>query len=88
MGSSGVGQARAPLHLEGAVDKDWRDQSPKSYLKYLPFPFQKGLIANLQICYEDLMRKAEPLVLDLMHESLHLASASWEPLTHPGQEGP
>lgn len=88
MGSSGVGQARAPLHLEGAVDKDWGDQPPTSYLKYLPFPFQKGLIANLQICYEDLMTKVEPLVLDLMHESLHLGPASQEPLTHPEQEGP
>lgn len=39
----------APLHFEGAVDKDWEEQPPAGYLKYLLFPFQKGRTAsNLQ----------------------------------------
>lgn len=33
MRCSGVGQARAPLRLEGAVDKDWGDQPPTGYLR-------------------------------------------------------
>lgn len=72
MRRSGVGQARAALHLEGAVDEDGGDQPPTGYLRISLSPFQA---ANVQICSEGLRRNVACLVLGLMHESLHLGPA-------------